>query len=146
MPGLITSTRSILTRSNLSALDASGSPWQHRAGQKGLGFVGAGNFYPDFLLFLVNDATGQQWLSFVDPGASTTPTSTTPSAEIIERQKEVADPHLILNAFILSYTPHCDLLSIGTAGSKAELEDHHVLFIDDGRDANLCKLSQRIAA
>lgn len=67
-------------------------------------------------------------------------------AEIIERQKEVADPHLILNAFMLSYTPHCDLLSIGTAGSKAELEDRHVLFIDDGRDANLCKLSQRIAA
>src|SRR5690554_798347 len=34
---------------------------------KGLGFALAGNFYPDFLLWLVDDATGEQWLSFVDP-------------------------------------------------------------------------------
>ena len=34
---------------------------------KGLGFALAGNFYPDFLLWLVDDATGEQWLSFIDP-------------------------------------------------------------------------------
>ncbi len=35
--------------------------------EKGLGFALAGNFYPDFLLWLVDDDTGQQWLTFVDP-------------------------------------------------------------------------------
>ena len=34
---------------------------------KGLGFALAGNFYPDFLLWLVDDASGEQWLSFIDP-------------------------------------------------------------------------------
>ena len=29
---------------------------------KGLGFALAGNFYPDFLLWLVDDTTGKQWL------------------------------------------------------------------------------------
>ncbi|MDY7539803.1 hypothetical protein RGU72_16230 [Undibacterium sp. 5I1] len=32
-----------------------------------MGFALAGNFYSDFLLWLVDDQTGQQWLSFVDP-------------------------------------------------------------------------------
>ena len=34
---------------------------------KGLWFALAGNFYPDFLLWLVDDASGKQWLSFIDP-------------------------------------------------------------------------------
>jgi hypothetical protein len=34
---------------------------------KGLGFALAGNFYPDYLLWLVDDVTGKQWLSFIDP-------------------------------------------------------------------------------
>ncbi len=33
---------------------------------KGIGFATAGNFYPDFLLWLVDDASGEQWLSFVE--------------------------------------------------------------------------------
>jgi hypothetical protein len=37
-------------------------------------------------------------------------------------------------------------LNIGTAVSKAELEDRHVLFMDVGRDAYLGKLFEHIAA
>lgn len=33
---------------------------------KGLGFALADNFYPDFLLWLVDDTTGEQWLNFID--------------------------------------------------------------------------------
>lgn len=117
---------------------------------KSLGFARAGSFYPDFLLWLVDDATGQQWLSFADPKGIRNLDLNDPKlglyAEIKERQKELDDPDLILNAFILSYTAHGDLLNIGTAGSKTELEDRHVLFMDDGRDAYLSKLFERIAA
>ncbi len=116
---------------------------------KGLGFARAGNFYPDFLLWLVDDATGKQWLSFVDPKGIRNLDLNDPKlrlyAEIKERQKELDDPDLILNAFILSYTPHGDLLNIGLAGSKAELEDRHVLFMEDGKEAYLRKLFKRIA-
>lgn len=35
--------------------------------EKGLGFALAGNSYPDFLLWLVDDATGKQWLTSQGP-------------------------------------------------------------------------------
>ncbi|OYU74963.1 MAG: type III restriction endonuclease subunit R, partial [Alphaproteobacteria bacterium PA3] len=117
---------------------------------KGLGFARAGNFYPDFLLWLVDDATGQQWLSFVDPKGIRNLDLNDPKlglySEIKERQKELDDPDLILNAFILSYTRYSDLLNVGSAGSRAQLEERHVLFMDDGRDAYLSKLFQLVGA
>ena len=117
---------------------------------KGLGFARAGNFYPDYLLWLVDEATGQQWLSFVDPKGIRNLDLNDPKlglyAEIKERQKELNDPTLVLNAFILSFTPHSDLLNIGAAGSKAELEDRNVLFMDDGRDVYLKKIFEIITA
>jgi hypothetical protein len=47
--------------------------------EKGLGFALAGNFYPDFLLWLVDDASGKQWLTFVDPKGCAISTCRTPS-------------------------------------------------------------------
>lgn len=99
---------------------------------KGLGFARAGNFYPDFRLWLVNDASGQQWLSFVDPKGI--------------RNLDLNDPTLFVHTFILSDTRHDDLLNVGTAGSKAELEDRHVLFMNDGRDVYRRKLFAKLTA
>jgi hypothetical protein len=76
---------------------------------KGLGFARAGNFYPDFLLWLVDDGTGQQWLSFVDPKGIRNLDLNDPKlglyTEIKDRQKELDDPDLILNAFICRTRP-----------------------------------------
>ena len=98
----------------------------------------------------MDEATGQQWLSFVDPKGIRNLDLNDPKlglyAEIKERQKELNDPTLVLNAFILSFTPHSDLLNIGAAGSKAELEDRNVLFMDDGRDVYLKKIFEIITA
>jgi len=117
---------------------------------KGLGFARAGNFYPDFLLWLVDDATGQQWLSFVDPKGIRNLDLNDPKlglySEIKERQKELDDPDLILNAFILSYTQYSDLLNVGTAGSKEDLETRNVLFMDDGAEKYLSKMLKGIGA
>ncbi len=117
---------------------------------KGLGFARAGNFYPDFLLWLVDDATGQQWLSFVDPKGIRNLDLNDPKLglyfEIKERQKELGDPDLILNAFILSYTQYSDLLNVGTAGSKADLEARNVLFMDDGSEKYLSKMLKSIVS
>jgi hypothetical protein len=65
-------------------------------------------------------------------------------SEIKERQKELDDPDLILNAFILSYTRHGDLLNVGTAGSKADLEARNVLFMDDGCEKYMSKMFKNI--
>ena len=99
---------------------------------------------------MVDDATGQQWLSFVDPKGIRNLDLNDPKlglySEIKERQKELDDPDLILNAFILSYTRYSDLLNVGTAGSKADLEARNVLFMDDGSEKYLSKMLKSIGA
>jgi hypothetical protein len=75
---------------------------------KGLGFALAGNFYPDFLLWLVDDATGEQCLNFIDPKGIRQMNLTDPKLglykEVKVLQEKLGDPKLTLNAFILSGT------------------------------------------
>ncbi len=108
--------------------------------EKGLGFALAGNFYPDFLLWLVDDASGKQWLTFVDPKGLLHLDLSSPKLGLYKEVKTLektlagqATPEnapLVLNAFILSPTKFANLLNIGTL-KKADLESRHVLFMED---------------
>ena len=115
---------------------------------KGLGFARAGNFYPDFLLWLVDDVTGRQWLSFIDPKGIRNLDLSDPKLglyqEIKEREKELSDPNLTLNAFILSSTAFKSLLNVGETVDKDALERRHVLFMDDGAHRYLPKMLEAI--
>lgn len=114
---------------------------------KGLGFATAGNFYPDYLLWIVDDATGHQWLSLVDPKGIRNMDLDAPKLglwrEIKKVETELGDPQLTLNAFILSWTRYGDLLNVASQHSKDELEQRNVLFMEDGRDVYLRKLIAR---
>ena len=122
--------------------------------EKGLGFALAGNFYPDFLLWLVDDATGEQWLTFVDPKGLRNLDLSHPKLGLyrevktleatLVKQAKPGDPPLTLNAFVLSPTKFADLLNVGDPAKKVELEDRHVLFMEDGGDNYLNKLFARI--
>jgi len=98
---------------------------------KGLGFALAGNFYPDFLLWLVDDASGKQWLSLVDPKGIRQMGLNDPKfglyKEVKVLQEKLADPDLVLNAFVLSATPVTDLINV--TSTEQELEDRHLLFM-----------------
>lgn len=111
---------------------------------KGLGFALAGNFYPDFLLWLVDDKTGKQWLSFIDPKGIRNLNISDPKfglyKEIKQIEKQLGDGMISLNSFILSVTTFNDLLNVMGTTSKSDLEDHNVLFMDDGGPAYLGKL------
>jgi hypothetical protein len=115
---------------------------------KGLGFALAGNFYPDFLLWLVDDATGEQWLNFIDPKGIRQMNLSDPKLglykEVKVLEKKLADPKLTLNAFIVSGTNFADLLNVSV--KKAELEDRNVLFMEDGGSVYLKKLFDRTVA
>lgn len=50
----------------------------------------------------------------------------------------------MLNAFILSSTNFSDLLNVGSATNKTELEDRHVLFMEDGGNHYLRKMFARL--
>ncbi|WP_250528637.1 DEAD/DEAH box helicase family protein [Caballeronia sp. ATUFL_F1_KS4A] len=118
--------------------------------EKGLGFALAGNFYPDFLLWLVDDASGKQWLTFVDPKGLRNLDLSHPKLGLYKEVKALEatlasqvkpdEPPLILNAFVLSPTKFSDLLNVGDSTKKADLEGRHVLFMDDGGESYLKKL------
>jgi hypothetical protein len=103
---------------------------------KGLGFALAGNFYPDFLLWLVDDNTGEQWLNFIDPKGLRQLDLNGPKLGLYKEvkviQEKLDDPKLILNAFVVSVTPFTKLPN--NAVNQADLEKRHVLFMhDDGQ-------------
>lgn len=113
---------------------------------KGLGFALAGNFYPDFLLWLVDDKTGEQWLNFIDPKGLRQMNLNDPKLglykEVKVLQKKLGDPMLTLNAFIVSGTQFASLLNV--SGKQSELEESNVLFMDDGGPVYLKKMFKRI--
>lgn len=124
--------------------------------KKGLGFALAGNFYPDFLLWLVDDATGQQWLSFVDPKGIRNLDLSHPKLRLYKEVKTLestlasqakpGEPPLVLNAFVLSATRFADLLNVGDPAKKIELEDRHVLFMEEGGASYLEKMFARMGS
>ena len=118
--------------------------------EKGLGFAMAGNFYPDFLLWLVDDSTGKQWLTFIDPKGLRNMDLSHPKLglysevkkleKLLANQGKANEPPLILNAFVLSPTKFSDLLNVGDPAKKAELEERHVLFMEDGAQSYFRKM------
>lgn len=109
--------------------------------EKGLGFALAGNFYPDFLLWLVDDTDGKQWLTLVDPKGLRNIDISHPKLKLYEQVKQLekdlatqaktGETPLILNTFILSSTTFSDLLNMN--GTRQEdLEKRNILFMEEG--------------
>lgn len=121
---------------------------------KGLGFALAGNFYPDFLLWLVDDVSGKQWLSFVDPKGIRHLDLSDPKLglyqevktleQTLAKQAKPGDAALVLNAFILSSTLFSDLLNVGGGCNQADLEARNVLFMEEGAKTYLDRMFSRI--
>lgn len=109
---------------------------------KGIGFFEAGNFHPDFILWVLSG--DKQYILFIDPHGLR---HEGPGSEKIlfhERIKDVekrlADPSVVLHSFILSWTRQPELK---WGYNREELEDKHVLFMTDDRDRYIDKLFRR---
>ncbi|WP_421415029.1 DEAD/DEAH box helicase family protein [Serratia plymuthica] len=115
---------------------------------KGLGFATAGNFYPDFLLWLVDDESGKQWLSLIDPkgirNLNLDDAKFGLYKEIKELEKKLSDDNLSLSAFIVSETRFVDLINVSEP--KDKIEERNVLFLEDTGSIYLEKLFKRIIA
>ena len=100
---------------------------------KGLGFALAGNFYPDFLLWLVDNQTGKQWLSLIDPKGirnmdlDNAKFGLHDELQKLARELRIETP--ILSAFILSITKQADLLNVGHLTTQ-DFAEKHILFMD----------------
>lgn len=102
---------------------------------KGVGFFEAGNFYPDFIMWVIVD--GVQYVSFIDPkGLRFINGFDDPKVTFCQKIKEIEsridDPNVVLNSFLISNTLQTDLFwwKSGSDLDKA-FANHHILFQTD---------------
>ena len=102
----------------------------------GMGFFEAGNFYPDYVLWI--DTPDAQYVSFIDPKGLMKLMPDDPKIEfyktikVLEErlQPTAGDKRIVLNSFIMSGTKSSDLRSFRNMEKKAR-EAKHVLCLDN---------------
>lgn len=112
---------------------------------RGIGFFEAGNFHPDFILWLL-DGT-RQFVTFVDPKGLRNLEGPDDRKirfyrTIKDLQAQLGNPDIILNSFILSTTMHSSVKWWGL--SETDFEERHVLFKDATNSYRLERLFQRL--
>ena len=117
---------------------------------KGVGFFEAGNFYPDFILWITQDE--KQYICFIDPkGLRNVHGFDDPKLRFHKTikgiQKRLGDPNIVLSSFIVSGTPQreIDWWSNGSTSSQ-EFTNNHVLFQKDNRDVYIGMLIKLLLA
>jgi len=103
---------------------------------KGVGFFEAGNFHPDFILWLI-DADGRQHVRFVDPKGIKQMGFEDPKIDFYKNVKEIearlADPDLTLDSYILSDTSSA-VMTLHWNIDKAKMLAHHVVFLYEDKE------------
>jgi hypothetical protein len=110
---------------------------------KGVGFFEAGNFHPDFIMWML--VGGKQYVSFIEPHGLQHEGPASEKVLFHKRIKDVEqrlnDPGIILNSFILSWTRYPQLKWDNT---QDELENMNVLFMTNDRDRYIDKLFAKL--
>lgn len=96
---------------------------------RGVGFFEAGNFHPDFIVWVIKDA--RQRIAFVDPKGIRNLGLTDPKISFHETIKTIeqrlADPSVVLSSFIISNTPSHQMRLIWGV-EKSEMLARNILF------------------
>ncbi|MGV3592972.1 MAG: DEAD/DEAH box helicase family protein [Gammaproteobacteria bacterium] len=108
---------------------------------RGVGFFEAGNFHPDFILWLLEN--GKQRVIFVDPKGIHNLGKDDPKIRFHESIKEIemrlADPEVHLDSFIVSNTP-AKAMEMQWSMTKQDMRDRHILFQLDDADSYVGQL------
>ena len=103
---------------------------------RGVGFFEAGNFHPDFILWLLEGK--QQQVIFVDPKGIRNLGPGDPKIEFYKNIKEIehrlGDPAVHLHSFIVSNTSSATMRTQWKM-EKSEMEEKHILFQEEDRDS-----------
>ena len=103
---------------------------------RGVGFFEAGNFHPDFVLWLLEG--GQQQVIFVDPKGIRNLGPSDPKIRFYKTVKEIeqrlGDPAVHLQSFIVSNTPSATMCKLWRM-EKSEMQQRHVLFQEEDKDS-----------
>ena len=102
---------------------------------RGVGFFEAGNFHPDFILWLL--AGGRQHVIFVDPKGIRNLGPGDPKIQFHETIKEIeqrlGDANVLLQSFIVSNTPSHTMRMLWNM-DKADMQQRHILFQEEDKD------------
>jgi hypothetical protein len=103
---------------------------------RGVGFFEAGNFHPDFILWLL--AGGKQHVIFVDPKGIRNLGWNDPKIQFHETVKEIEqrlkDPHVCLRSYIVSNTSSATMRMLWSK-EKNEMLKRNVLFQEEDRES-----------
>ena len=120
----------------------------------GMGFFEAGNFYPDYILWI--DTAEKQYISFIDPKGLMRILPNNPKIQFHKTIKELEkrlqegskiDKPMVLNSFIMSATKGADLREWWATTpykEKAARESINVYTLDD--DASVTRMMEKILA
>lgn len=99
---------------------------------RGVGFFEAGNFHPDFILWLITGS--RQHVIFVDPKGIRNLGVTDPKIQFFETIKEIeqrlGDPNVCLHSYIVSNTPSHTMEQLWDM-DKAEMSARNILFQEE---------------
>lgn len=113
---------------------------------RGVGFFEAGNFYPDFIVWLV--AGTWQSITFVDPKGLIHLAEDDPKIEfhqtIKEIEKRLGDASVTLHSFIISNTGFHQLLWRSEMMTKEKLAERNVLFQAEDRATYIEEMVRKI--
>ena len=108
---------------------------------RGVGFFEAGNFHPDFILWLIEG--GKQRVVFVDPKGIRNLGPDDPKIAFYETVKEIeqrlGNPDVRLESFIVSNTPSQTMKMLWRM-EKAEMQMRHIVFQGEDRETYLRSL------
>lgn len=113
---------------------------------RGIGFFEAGNFHPDFLLWILE--AGKQHIIFVDPKGIRNIGFDDPKIRFCETVKEIeerlrdTDPTISLDSFIISSTPAATMQGLWGI-DKATMQERNILFQVDDKTTYIASLLSR---
>lgn len=103
---------------------------------QGVGFFEASNFHPDFILWTLHQ--GKQYVTFIEPHGILHEDQDSEKVRFAKRikciEKRIADPTVILNSFILSWTKYAELPWRTHFEKETLANEKHILFMKDGKN------------
>lgn len=112
---------------------------------RGVGFFEAGNFHPDFILWLLIDSV--QHVIFVDPKGIRNIGATDPKIQFYQTIKEIesrlGDPNVHLHSFIVSNTPSHTMRMLWGM-TKPQMEQNHIIFQEEDKDTYVRNMLRQV--
>ncbi len=114
---------------------------------RGIGFFEAGNFHPDFILWILQ--SNRQYISFVDPkGLRNAQGPDDPKISfhkvVKDLENRLADGDVTLSSIILSQTPHRQISWWGGGMSEADFAGRNVLFRNESGHFPIDRLLRKV--